>query len=84
MKIFLFILLAGCSVIGKKPSGEHLEKIKLSPQWDRKLNKFINRNQADYEIMIKNFDYWGMTKEQFFAHKKTDFQSLNCQRLFLT
>ena len=60
MKIYFILLLcaaAGCSVIGKKPSGDHLQKISLSPNWDKNRQKFKNRNQKAYDQMIKDFDY---------------------------
>ena len=66
----MIILQMGCSVFGNKPSGSHLEKIKLSPQWDKLRGKFINRKQDEYDQMIKKFDYWGMVKEQFFGIQK--------------
>ena len=69
MKYLLLIILLGCGVIGKKPAGEHLKKLTKSPQWDSGRKKFINRNQKDYDQMIKNFDYWRMFKEQFFDDK---------------
>lgn len=67
MRLLFFIIFMGCSVIGKKPSGDHLKKISLSPNWDSKREKFINRNQKDYDQMIKDFDYWKMTKNQLFG-----------------
>ena len=71
--MILFIFISGCSVIGKKPSGDHLEKIMRSSQWDSIREKFVNRNQEEYDLMIKNFDYWGMTKEQLFGRQKNRF-----------
>lgn len=70
MRIYFVVLLflaMGCSVIGKKPSGDHLKKISLSPNWDKNRQKFKNRNQKAYDQMIKDFDYWAMTKNQFFG-----------------
>ena len=68
MKSFILLFLfLGCSVIGKRPTGDHLKKISLSPNWDQNRKKFINRNQKDYDQMIKHFDYWKMTKNQLFG-----------------
>ena len=60
-------------MIGNKPSGDHLSKIKKSKNWDEHRQKFVNRNQDEYDQMIKKFDYWGMLKEQFFGPQKNRF-----------
>ena len=39
----LLFLLASCSQFGENPSGEHLEEIKKSPNYDIEKNKFKNK-----------------------------------------
>ena len=72
MKFVFLIFFVGCSVIGKKPSGVHLKKIKLSPQWDSDRGKFKNRQQDKYDEMIKDFNYWTLLKQQFLGKENRE------------
>ena len=52
---------------GRLPNGEHLRAISTSPNYDVTSKRFINRRQAEYDVMMANFDYGALLKEQLFG-----------------
>ena len=84
-KSFLIILifsffLASCSQFGENPSGDHLEKIKISPNYDIEKERFKNRNENIIIQMKEKVSFWNMTKDFCLIHQKL-FQKLSCQKL---
>ena len=66
-KTFLIILtfsffLVSCSQFGENPSGDHLEKIKISPNYDIEKERFKNRNENIIIQMKEKVSFWNMTK----------------------
>lgn len=75
-KSFLIILifslfLASCSQFGENPSGDHLEKIKLSPNYDIEKERFKNRRENIIIQMNEKISFWNMTKEFLFNSAET-------------
>ena len=75
-KSFLIILifsffLASCSQFGENPSGDHLEKIKISPNYDIEKERFKNRNENIIIQMNEKVSFWNMTKAFLFNSSET-------------
>ena len=75
-KSFLIILifsffLASCSQFGENPSGDHLEKIKLSTNYDIEKERFKNRNENIIIKMNEKVSFWNMTKAFLFNSSET-------------
>ena len=52
---------------GKLPSGEHAAAIARSPNYNCQSDRFVNRNQSEYDKMMDSFDYPALMKEQIFG-----------------
>ncbi len=68
-KSFLIILsilffLTSCSQFGENPSGEHLEKIKQSPNYDKEKERFMNRIENIFDKMREKDSFWDNTKKR--------------------
>ncbi len=63
--IFLFFL-ASCSQFGENPSGDHLDKIKISPNYDIEKERFKNRKENIIIEMNEKISFWDMTKAFLF------------------
>jgi L-ascorbate metabolism protein UlaG (beta-lactamase superfamily) len=72
MKIFilvifnLFILLASCSQFGENPSGDHLDKIKKSPNYNTEEERFGNRIENMWDQMIEKDSFWDDPQKRIF------------------
>lgn len=62
-----FFLLISCSSFGNDPEGEHLKDISKSPHFDRKKQKFFNRQADALAKMRKRMSFWRSSKEYFFG-----------------
>ena len=69
LSLFLILFIWAWPELGTLPSGTHLEKISLSPQYDGKRGQFVNRQQAAYDTMIANFDYLSLMHTQMFGEQ---------------
>ena len=64
MKIYFLIVLilslfiASCSQFGENPSGEHLEKIKISPNYSVEKERFTNRIENIFDKMREKDSFW--------------------------
>ena len=58
---FSFFLVS-CSQFGEIPSGDHLEKIKISPNYDIEKEIFKNRRENIIIQMNEKVSFWNMTK----------------------
>jgi L-ascorbate metabolism protein UlaG (beta-lactamase superfamily) len=70
-KSFLIILifsffLASCSQFGENPSGDHLDKIKISPNYNIEKERFKNRKENIIIEMNEKISFWDMTKAFLF------------------
>ena len=72
MKIFilvifnLFILLASCSQFGENPSGDHLDKIKKSPNYNTEEERFGNRIENMWDQMSEKDSFWDDPQKRIF------------------
>ena len=72
MKIFilvifnLFILLASCSQFGENPSGDHLDKIKKSPNYNTEEERFENRIENMWDQMSEKDSFWANPQKRIF------------------
>jgi len=72
--IIIFIMILGFLYywfsirpkLGEKPSGQHLNKIKASPQYNEKLKKFVNENHAAIIAANKKLHTWKIMWEFLF------------------
>ena len=72
LNILIFSLfLASCSQFGENPSGDHLEKIKISPNYDIEKERFKNRRENIIIQMNEKISFWNMTKEFLFNSAET-------------
>lgn len=77
MSGFLGILSVAWPELGTIPKGEHAQKIAQSPNYDPETNRFVNRNQAEYDKMLDSFDYPALMKKQIFGKEvREPFQQL--------
>ncbi|MEC7987375.1 MAG: MBL fold metallo-hydrolase [Myxococcota bacterium] len=66
--LFLACILAlAWKDLGSDPSGEHLQRISQSPQYDPKSKRFVNPNQEEYDKMMKAFDFQALLHKRFFG-----------------
>ena len=75
--MLLLLILGGCLLlsllayawpnIGKGPSKEQQSGFLASPNYDEKQQRFVNRNQEEYDQMLNNFDTVQILKEQIFG-----------------
>ena len=84
-KSFLIIItfsffLASCSQFGENPSGDHLDKIKISPNYNIEKERFKNRKENIIIEMNEKISFWDMTKAFFLIQQKL-FQKLSYQKL---
>ena len=59
-----FLVFASCSQFGENPSGEHLEEIKKSPNYDIEKNKFKNRIENIWDQMTEKDSFWDNPSER--------------------
>ena len=64
---FFGLLAMAWPELGTAPSGEHIKKIAESPNYDKKTERFVNRNQVEYDKAMQGFDYSAMLKKQVFG-----------------
>lgn len=67
LSLAFILLIWAWPELGTLPAGTHLEKISMSPQYDRERGRFINRQQAKYDKMIAGFDYLSLMRVQLFG-----------------
>ncbi|MAA78718.1 MAG: hydrolase [Deltaproteobacteria bacterium] len=67
ISLVLVLLIWAWPELGTLPSGEHLEAISMSPNYDKDRGRFVNRKQAEYDKMIAKFDYLSLMKAQIFG-----------------
>ncbi|MDC0246650.1 MBL fold metallo-hydrolase [Deltaproteobacteria bacterium] len=53
-----FLFFASCSQFGENPSGDHLEEIKKSPNYDIEINRFKNRIENMWKQMSERDSFW--------------------------
>ena len=53
-----FLFIASCSQFGENPSGDHLEEIKKSPNYDIEINRFKNRIENMWEQISERDSFW--------------------------
>jgi len=63
-------LILSCSAFGTAPHGEHLEKIKKSPQYNKEKEQFQNRRPEILEQMRGRFNILSLYKEFLFGTAK--------------
>ena len=82
-----FFLLASCSQFGENPSGDHLDKIKKSPNYNTEEERFENRIENMWDQMSEKDSFWANPKKGssiiIFSTLHKQFLKLNCQRLNL-
>ncbi len=70
----IFSLLAlgliSCSALGTNPSGDTLEKIKKSSQYDKQKEMFVNRRPNLIQEMRNNFSYWKLINAYFWGKEE--------------
>ena len=60
----LLFFLTSCSQFGENPSGEHLEKIKKSPNYDMEKERFMNRIENIFDKMSEKDSFWDNPKKR--------------------
>ncbi len=68
--IFIIFLNISCSALGTNPSGDHLEKIKKSSQYDINKEMFVNRRANLTQEMRNNLSYWKLINAYFFGKEE--------------
>ena len=53
-----FLFFASCTQFGENPSGDHLEEMKKSPNYDVEINRFRNRIENMWEQMGERDSFW--------------------------
>lgn len=53
-----FLFFASCTQFGENPSGDHLEEMKKSPNYDVEINRFKNRIENMWEQMGERDSFW--------------------------
>ena len=61
-----FFLLASCSQFGENPSGDHLDKIKKSPNYNTEEERFENRKENMWDQMRKKDSFWANPQKRIF------------------
>ena len=61
-----FFLLASCSQFGENPSGDHLEKIKKSPNYNTEEERFENRIENMWDQMGEKDSFWNNPHKRIF------------------
>ena len=62
----LCFLLASCSQFGENPSGDHLDKIKKSPNYNTEEERFGNRIENMWDQMIEKDSFWDDPQKRIF------------------
>jgi L-ascorbate metabolism protein UlaG (beta-lactamase superfamily) len=61
-----FFLLASCSQFGENPSGDHLDKIKKSPNYNTEEERFENRIENMWDQMSEKDSFWANPQKRIF------------------
>lgn len=68
------MIMTGCAVLGTRPTGDDLARMRQSPQFDQERNQFDNRRPDLLADMWKRSMSWDVVRDWFFGseHRKPE------------